>query len=157
MSMSISGHANEQSLANYNSRPSTSQLKNCSEILSHALEKGQAPSQTDLPSTTSCYSATSTRVVCHSCACLIAALLADCILRRSARELWWVTRLRVLWFCSPFHQDGRSVVKGNHRTTYLKLPKRLSEYFLILSFYYYSLAPGHPSSRPFFEWVYSIV
>ena len=62
--MSISGHANEQSLASYNSRPSTSQLKNCSEILSHALEKGQAPSQTDLPSTTSCYSATSTRVVC---------------------------------------------------------------------------------------------
>ena len=62
--MSISGHANEQSLVSYNSRPSTSQLKNCSEILSHALEKGQAPSQTDLPSTTSCYSATSTRLVC---------------------------------------------------------------------------------------------
>lgn len=38
--MSISGHANEQSLASYNRRPSTSQLKNCSDILSHALQKG---------------------------------------------------------------------------------------------------------------------
>ena len=44
--MSISGHANEQSLASYNRRPSTSQLKNCSDILSHALQKGRAPAQT---------------------------------------------------------------------------------------------------------------
>lgn len=44
--MSISGHANEQSLASYNRRPSTSQLKNCSDILSHALQKGRAPEQT---------------------------------------------------------------------------------------------------------------
>ena len=44
--MSISSHANEQSLASYNRRPSTSQLKNCSDILSHALQKGWAPAQT---------------------------------------------------------------------------------------------------------------
>ena len=61
--MSIPGHANEQSLWSYNSPPFTSQLKNCSEILSHAIEKGQAPSQTQLISTTLCYSATSTRSV----------------------------------------------------------------------------------------------
>lgn len=41
--MSISGHVNEQSLASYNRRPSTSQLKNCSDILSTALEHGRAP------------------------------------------------------------------------------------------------------------------
>lgn len=44
--MSISGHANEQSLASYNRRPSTSQLKNCSDVLSYALQKGRAPQQT---------------------------------------------------------------------------------------------------------------
>ena len=44
--MSISCHTNEQSLASYNRRPSTSQLKNCSDILSHALQKGRAPAQT---------------------------------------------------------------------------------------------------------------
>lgn len=35
--MSISGHQNEQSLAHYNSRPSISQLQNCSDVLSRAL------------------------------------------------------------------------------------------------------------------------
>ena len=35
--MCISGHRNEQSLAHYNSRPSVSQLQNCSEVLSRAL------------------------------------------------------------------------------------------------------------------------
>ena len=35
--MSISGHRNEQSLKHYNSRPSTSQLKRCSNVLSEAL------------------------------------------------------------------------------------------------------------------------
>ena len=35
--MSISGHRNEQSLAHYNSRPSISQLQNCSNVLSRAL------------------------------------------------------------------------------------------------------------------------
>ena len=36
--ISISGHTNEQSLAHYNRRPSTSQLKVCSDILAEALE-----------------------------------------------------------------------------------------------------------------------
>ena len=42
--MSISGHRNEQSLQHYNHRPSTSQLKHCSEVLSEALgnETGQS-------------------------------------------------------------------------------------------------------------------
>jgi len=35
--MAISGHRNEQSLAHYNSRPSSSQLHNCSTFLSEAL------------------------------------------------------------------------------------------------------------------------
>ena len=35
--MSISGHRNEQSLQHYNCRPSTSQLKRCSDVLSQAL------------------------------------------------------------------------------------------------------------------------
>lgn len=35
--MAISGHRNEQSLVHYNSRPSTSQLLNCSSVLSDAL------------------------------------------------------------------------------------------------------------------------
>lgn len=41
--MNISGHVNELTLASYNRRPSTSQLKNCSDILSTALENGRAP------------------------------------------------------------------------------------------------------------------
>ena len=36
--MSISGHANEQSISSYNNRPSVQQLKNCSHVLSNALE-----------------------------------------------------------------------------------------------------------------------
>ena len=42
--MSISGHRNEQSLQHYNRRPSTTQLKRCSEVLSEALgnETGQS-------------------------------------------------------------------------------------------------------------------
>ena len=47
--MSISGHRNEQSHAHYNFRPSVSQLKNCSDVLSRALS---APS-------TSCVTAAS--------------------------------------------------------------------------------------------------
>ena len=35
--MSISGHASEQSLASYNARPSTTQLKHCSKIISRAV------------------------------------------------------------------------------------------------------------------------
>ena len=35
--MSISGHRNEQSLAHYNSRPSVSQLQNCSDVLSSVI------------------------------------------------------------------------------------------------------------------------
>lgn len=41
--MNISGHVNERSLASYNRRPSTSQLKNCCDILSSAMQNGQAP------------------------------------------------------------------------------------------------------------------
>ena len=40
--MSISGHRNEQSLAHYNSRPSISQLQNCSDVLSRALTVTEA-------------------------------------------------------------------------------------------------------------------
>ena len=40
--MSISGHRNEQSLAHYNSRPSISQLQNCSDVLSRALAVTEA-------------------------------------------------------------------------------------------------------------------
>ena len=40
--MSISGHQNEQSLAHYNSRPSISQLQNCSDVLSRALAVTEA-------------------------------------------------------------------------------------------------------------------
>ena len=35
--MAISGHRSEQSLAHYNTRPSTSQLQRCSEVLSRSL------------------------------------------------------------------------------------------------------------------------
>lgn len=35
--MAISGHRSEQSLVSYNSRPSTSQLHNCSQVLSRAF------------------------------------------------------------------------------------------------------------------------
>ena len=44
--MSISGHRNEQSLAHYNSRPSVSQLHNCSDVLSRALSTGNKSSNT---------------------------------------------------------------------------------------------------------------
>lgn len=40
--MSISDHRNEQSLAHYNSRPSISQLHNCSDVLSRALAVTEA-------------------------------------------------------------------------------------------------------------------
>jgi len=40
--MSILGHANEQSISSYNSRPSVKQLKNCSNILSNALVSKEA-------------------------------------------------------------------------------------------------------------------
>ncbi|KAL9957133.1 hypothetical protein ACROYT_G038735 [Oculina patagonica] len=53
--MSISGHANEQSLASYNSRPSTDQLKNCFDILSHALQKGRAPVARSEQTATACF------------------------------------------------------------------------------------------------------
>ena len=42
--MAISGHRNEQSLAHYNTRPSTSQLRNCSEVLSKSLITDRAES-----------------------------------------------------------------------------------------------------------------
>ena len=42
--MSISGHANEQSVSSYNSRPSVKQLKNCSNILSNVLVSKEASS-----------------------------------------------------------------------------------------------------------------
>lgn len=35
--MAISGHRNEQSLVHYNARPSSLQLRNCSDVLSHSL------------------------------------------------------------------------------------------------------------------------
>jgi len=35
--MAISGHRSEQSLAHYNTRPSISQLRHCSEVLSRRL------------------------------------------------------------------------------------------------------------------------
>ena len=41
--MAISGHRNEQSLQHYNHRPSTSQLKLCSDVLSKAL--GSSPTK----------------------------------------------------------------------------------------------------------------
>lgn len=44
--MSISGHRNEQSLAHYNSRPSVSQLHNCSDVLSRALSTENKSSNT---------------------------------------------------------------------------------------------------------------
>lgn len=40
--MAISGHRSEQSLAHYNSRPSTSQLHRCSSILSEAMHGNKA-------------------------------------------------------------------------------------------------------------------
>lgn len=42
--MAISGHRNEQSLQHYNQRPSTSQLKLCSNVLSEALGSGSTQS-----------------------------------------------------------------------------------------------------------------
>ena len=40
--IAISGHRNEQSLQNYNSRPSSDQLQQCSSVLSQALNPGPA-------------------------------------------------------------------------------------------------------------------
>lgn len=40
--MSISGHRNEQSLTSYNTRPSSSQLYHCSEVLSKSLDQRSA-------------------------------------------------------------------------------------------------------------------
>ena len=42
--MAISGHRNEQSLAHYNTHPSTSQLRSCSEVLSNSLVNGTTES-----------------------------------------------------------------------------------------------------------------
>lgn len=50
--MAISGHRNEQSLVHYNSRPSTSQLHNCSEVLSTSLSGSSLPVTASLPATT---------------------------------------------------------------------------------------------------------
>ena len=51
--MSISGHANEQSLASYNRRPSNSQLKNCSDIsLCRKVELPHRQQPPSLPSGT---------------------------------------------------------------------------------------------------------
>ena len=54
--MSISGHRNEQSLAHYNTRPSTAQLHHCSEVLSRSLDESRSssivPSQPSLQVTT---------------------------------------------------------------------------------------------------------
>ena len=54
--MAISGHRSEQSLVSYNSRPSTSQLHNCSQVLSRAFSSPPAnnhsqPSETSRQST----------------------------------------------------------------------------------------------------------
>lgn len=70
--MSISGHRNEQSLHHYNQRPSTSQLKRCSDVLSQALGDEsfdehqvqrrrvlQLASETNAPATTTITSQTS--------------------------------------------------------------------------------------------------
>lgn len=42
--MAISGHRNEQSLSHYNTYPSTSQLRSCSEVLSNSLVNGTTES-----------------------------------------------------------------------------------------------------------------
>lgn len=44
--MAISGHRSEQSLAHYNTRPSSSQLRSCSEVLSRSLVPGSSESST---------------------------------------------------------------------------------------------------------------
>ena len=64
--MSISGHANEQSIASYNSRPSVKQLKKCSNILSNALVGKAATSTAVVPATSSTSSTTSTVQLCAS-------------------------------------------------------------------------------------------
>ena len=43
--MAISGHRNEQSLASYNSRPSSNQLQQCSNVLAQALNPSQTAGQ----------------------------------------------------------------------------------------------------------------
>ncbi|KAK3710356.1 hypothetical protein QZH41_002791 [Actinostola sp. cb2023] len=54
--MAISGHRNEQSLAHYNTRPSTAQLHNCSEVLSRSLvgtsSSSVSPAQSTIQVTT---------------------------------------------------------------------------------------------------------
>ena len=73
--MSISGHINEQSLASYNRRPSTSQLKNCSDILSHAIQKGRAPvTRSEQTATTSFPTASSSTITSTA----VAQIPADC-------------------------------------------------------------------------------
>ena len=43
--MAISGDRNEQSLAHYNTRQSTTQLRNCSDVLSRSFNTGNVSSQ----------------------------------------------------------------------------------------------------------------
>jgi hypothetical protein len=54
--MAISGHRNEQSLAHYNTRPSTSQLRNCSEVFSRSLTASTSSSSAIQVSTAIHYS-----------------------------------------------------------------------------------------------------
>ena len=57
----ISGHRNEQSLAHYNTHPSTSQLRSCIEVLSNSLVNGATKS-----------SSTATTVRQKSCSVVVA-------------------------------------------------------------------------------------
>ena len=47
--MAISGHRSEQSLVSYNSRPSTSKLHNCSQVLSKAFSSPSAANNHSQP------------------------------------------------------------------------------------------------------------
>ena len=49
--MAISGHRNEQSLAHYNTRPSTTQLRNGSDVLSRSFNNGNVSSQLESSTT----------------------------------------------------------------------------------------------------------
>ena len=51
--MAISGYRSEQSLVSYNLRPSTSQLHNCSQVLSRAFRSPSAANNHSQPSETS--------------------------------------------------------------------------------------------------------
>ena len=78
--MAISGHRNEQSLAHYNTRPSTSQLRNCSEVLSRSLTTSQTSSE---PSSSSESSAITVRgnngvVQQERSASLLQSVFANC-------------------------------------------------------------------------------